>query len=147
VDALTVIRGMLAGVAATGAMTLVELPARSRWGLAALVDWQENQTMASWINGRPVEASTLPGLAFHVLHGLIAGTVFVLLLPLFTPQLPLVALGAGYGAVLWAIGLFLFRPITHRSPRAGPVAPVAVAVSLAAHLVYGVALGILVLWP
>jgi len=32
-------RGLVAGLAATGLMSLIELPARFRWGLEALLDW------------------------------------------------------------------------------------------------------------
>ncbi len=127
-------------------MTLVELLARARWGLASLVDWQENQTMASWMTGRPMEASTLAGLGFHLLHGLIAGIVFVLLLPLVPVGIPAPIPGLGFGVVLWGIGLALFRPIMAHGREAGPLGWIPVVVSLATHLVYGAALALLVTW-
>ena len=54
-------------------MTVAEILARSRWGLEALLDWQENQTIAAEITTRSVETTMIPGLGFHFLHGLLAG--------------------------------------------------------------------------
>lgn len=146
-DAPTVVRGLLAGLAATGAMTLTELAARSRWGLEALLDWQENQMIAARITKRAVEAAVILGLGFHFLHGLLAGIVFVLVLPLFPPELPLWILGPGYGVVLFAITLVIHIPTTGRAPWSGRLGSVALGVSLVAHVAYGGALALLVVWP
>jgi len=143
----TVIRGLLAGLAATGAMTLLEIVARSRWRLEGLLEWQENQTMVAWITKGPVEAAVVPGLGLHFLHGLLAGIVFVLILPFFPSDIPLWVLGPGYGVVLFAITLVIHRPITGRSAWSGPRGPVALALSLLSHMVYGAALALLVVWP
>jgi hypothetical protein len=61
-DLLTLGRGVTAGLVATGVMTLVELPARSRWGLQGLLDWQVNQRTAARILHRPVDSVAVPGL-------------------------------------------------------------------------------------
>lgn len=146
-DDLTILRGLLAGFAATAPMTLAELLARYRWGLEGLLDWQENQTIAGRILNRPLEVVVFPGLGFHFLHGLLAGIVFVLVVPLFPSAWPLAVLGPGYGAVLFAITLVIHRPITGRYAWSGPQRTVALVVSLLAHLVYGAALALLVVWP
>ncbi len=146
-DAFAVFRGILAGLAATGAMTLLELAARSRWGLDSLLEWQENQAISSRITGRPMEASVLAGLGFHFLHGLLAGIVFVLILPIFPPVFPLAVLGPGYGVVLSSITLVIHKPITGRRAWSGPAGSVALGVSLVAHVVYGAVLALLVVWP
>lgn len=146
-DALTVVRGLLAGLAATGAMTLAESLARTRWGLEALLDWQENQTVAGRMLKQPMETVVVPGLGFHFLHGLLAGVVFVLGVPPFLPLLPLRVLGPGYGVVLFAITLAIHKPITGRSPGSGRLGSVALLVSLVAHVVYGGTLALLVVWP
>ena len=146
-DAPAVFRGLLAGLAATGAMALMEIPARSRWGLEGLLEWQENQTIAARIARRSVEDVGVPGLGFHFLHGLLAGIVFVLVLPLFPPELPLWVLGPGYGVVLFAITLVIHKPITRRAPWSGALGSVALGVSLLAHSLYGGALALLVVWP
>lgn len=146
-DAITVVRGLLAGIVATGAMTLTEIPARARWGLEGLLEWQENQTIASRITRRHVEEVVVPGLALHVLHGLLAGIVFVLILPLFPPEFPLWVLGPGYGIVLFAITLVIHKPITGRAPWSGSLGSVALAISLWSHMIYGATLALLVVWP
>jgi hypothetical protein len=143
----TVIHGLLAGLAATGAMTLLEIVARSRWGLEGLLEWQENQTVAAWITKGAMEDAVVPGLGFHFLHGLLAGIVFVLVLPLFPSMVPLWVLGPGYGVVLFAITLVIHGPITGRSAWAGPRGSIALALSLLSHMVYGAALALLVVWP
>ena len=146
-DTLIVVRGLLAGLAATGAMTLAESIARTRWGLEALLDWQENQTVAGHLLKQPMETVVLPGLGFHFLHGLLAGVVFVLVVPPFLLVLPPWVLGPGYGVVLFAITLAIHKPITGRSPGAGRLGSVALRVSLVAHVVYGGTLALLVVWP
>lgn len=146
-DGPTVVRGLLAGLAATGAMAVIEIAARSRWGLEGVLDWQENQAIAARIARRTVEDLAVPGLGFHFLHGVLAGIVFVLVLPLFRPELPLWVLGPGYGVVLFAIALVIHKPITRRAPWSGALGSVALGVSLLAHVVYGGALTLLVVWP
>ncbi len=146
-DALAVVRGCLAGLAATGAMSLVELAARSRWGLDALLEWQENQAISSRFTGRSVEASVLAGLGFHFLHGLLAGIVFVLVLPILPPAFPLAVLGPGYGGVLFSITLVIHKPITGRRAWSAYTGFVALGVSLVGHVVYGALLALLVVWP
>jgi len=146
-DAPTVFRGALAGLAATGTMILLELAAHSRWGLEGLLEWQENQRIAAGITKRSVETAVMPGLGFHFLHGLLAGIVFVVVVPLFPPAIPLRILGPGYGLVLFAITLLIHKPITGRAPWSGPIGSTALIVSLLAHVVYGAALAFLVVWP
>lgn len=136
---------MAAGLAATGGMTLIELVARSRWGLAALLDWQFNQSTLATLTKQPAEDLALAGLALHFLHGLIGGIVFVLVLPLVPPSWPVWASGVGFGAILFAVTLLLFRPITGRRPRSGTHGSIAVAVGLLTHVVYGAVLGLLLL--
>lgn len=136
---------MAAGLAATGGMTLIELVARSRWGLAALLDWQFNQSTLATLTKQPSEDLALAGLALHFLHGLIGGIVFVLVLPLVPPSWPVWASGVGFGAILFAVTLLLFRPITGRRPRSGTHGSIAVAVGLLTHVVYGAVLGLLLL--
>ncbi len=128
-------------------MTVPEILARSRWGLDALLDWQENQTIAAGITKRALEAAVIPGLGFHFLHGLLAGVAFVLVLPLFRSELPLGILGPGYGVVLFAITLVIHKAITGRAPWSGNRGSVALGVSLVAHIVYGAVLALLVAWP
>ncbi len=146
-DVLVIVRGLTAGLAATGAMTLLELPVRFRWGIEGLLDWQVNQRMASRILKRPADAVILPGLGLHFLHGLVLGVVFVLVLPLF-PSGPLLWVsGPGYGIALFAITLAIHRPATGGSPWSRQLGSVAVTTSFLTHLAYGTVLALLVAWP
>ncbi len=129
--------GALAGLLATGGMTAVELVARFRWGLAVLLDWQQNQATVAMVARVPPESAVRPGLALHFLHGLAAGAIFALLLPFVPPSLPVAGLGLGYGAVLFALTLVAHKPITGRAPGSGSKGATAIAVGLLAHLVYG----------
>lgn len=135
--------GLAAGFAATIAMVLVEVPAWRRWGLPGVMEWQENQALAARVLGRPREALVLPGLAFHFLHGALAGVVFVLGVPLLPWALPLVGLGALFGFALWLVTLVIHGPITGTPPGRDQMGATAMAVSLVGHLAYGVALGLL----
>lgn len=137
------ILGTLAGLVATGAMTLLELVARSRWGLAGLLDWQINQESLARLLKRPAKDLVLAGLAFHFVHGLLGGIVLALLLPLLPPAWPVWGLGVGFGLVLFLLTLLAFQPITGRALGSQPRDFAAVVVALATHLAYGAVLGLL----
>jgi len=146
-DGIMIVRGLSAGLAATGAMTLVELPVRFRWGIEGLLDWQVNQRMASRILKRPADALLLLGLGLHFLHGLVLGVVFVLVLPLFPSGPSLWVLGPGYGIALFAVTLAIHRPATAGGPWSRELGSVAVTTSFVTHLAYGTVLALLVVWP
>ncbi|HEX9340788.1 MAG TPA: hypothetical protein VF992_06420 [Thermoplasmata archaeon] len=146
-DVLVIVRGLAAGLAATGAMTLVELPVRFRWGIEGLLDWQVNQRMASRILRRPADAVLLPGLGLHFLHGLVLGVVFVLVLPLFPSGLLPWILGPGYGIALFAITLAIHRRATAGSPWSEGLRSAAVTTSFLTRLAYGTVLALFVVWP
>lgn len=138
---------MAAGLAATGLMVLMELATRARWGLAGLIDWQINQATVARITGRSAEAAVVPGLGFHALHGLVAGLVFVLILPVLPTAVPIEASGLGYGVVLFALTLVVQRPVTRGYEGLGAHGSAAVAVALLTHLAYGLLLAFLLIWP
>ncbi len=138
---------MGAGLVSTGVMTLIELGARSRWGLEGLLDWQINQATLGRLTGRSEESLVLAGIGLHFLHGLVAGLVFVLVLPLFPPAWPVEALGLGYGAVLFGLTLLAYRPTTRRRLGSRPHRSAAITVGILTHLVYGTLLALLLLWP
>ncbi len=135
---------MAAGLAATGVMILLELAARSRWGYAGLLDWQINQATWARVTKRPEDTLVVPGLGLHFLHGLLAGLVFVLVMPLFPSGSSAVALGLGYGLVLFALTLLVFRPITRKGLGSRPQDTAAAAFGLCTHLVFGAVLAVLV---
>ena len=146
-DPATVVRGLVAGLAATGVMTLVELAARSYGGLEALLDWQVNQVTAARILKRRADELVLAGIGFHFLHGLVAGLVFVLALPFAPAALPTWLLGIGYGVVLLAITMVVHKPMTRRMPASWRLRPMALGVGFLAHAAYGTALALLIVWP
>lgn len=136
--------GLTAGVVATVGMVLVEVPAWRRWGLPGVMEWQENQAIAERLLGRPRGELVAQGLAFHFLHGALAGVVFVLGVPFLPVRDPLLALGLLFGFALWAITLGIHGPITGTPPGRDPLGRRALAVSLAGHLIYGAVLAVLV---
>src|SRR5438128_1432568 len=67
------IAGPLAGLFATAVMTILEVPAWRRRGFAGILDWEQNQTVAARLLGRPAEALLSGGLGLHFSHGVLAG--------------------------------------------------------------------------
>lgn len=140
-------RGVVGGLLGTAVMTFAEAPVWRRWGMTAVMQWHENQAVASRLLGRPVEALVAQGLLLHFTHGTAAAVVFVLVgLPLL-PTLPALALGISFGFVLWLITLGIHEPITGVDPWKHPRGYRPLALSLADHLLYGAILGSLVGWP
>ena len=146
-DPLAIVRGLLAGIAATGLMTLLELVARAGGGFAVLLDWQLNQATVARITERSVEASVGLGLGFHFLHGLVAGAIYVFLVPYVPSGIPWWATGAGYGLVLLAVSLLVYRPVTGQALGSGELGRIALPVGVLTHVVYGVSLALLMMWP
>src|SRR6266571_1999690 len=62
------IAGPLAGLFATAVMTILEVPAWRRRGFAGILDWEQNQTMAARLIGRPAEELVVAGLGLHFWH-------------------------------------------------------------------------------
>src|SRR5437879_13858185 len=62
----------------TAVMTILEVPAWRRRGFAGILDWEQNQTMAARLLGRPAEELVAAGLGLHFSHGVLAGLVFAL---------------------------------------------------------------------
>src|SRR2546428_12622841 len=139
------IAGPPAGLFAPAVMTILEVPAWRRRGFAGILDWEQNQTVAARLLGRPAEELVAAGLGLHFSHGVLAGLVFALGLAASPVPLPSPAAGAAFAIVLWALTLAVHaRAAARRIP--GDSVPMAAAmVSLGSHLVYGIALGVLVL--
>jgi len=139
------IAGPLAGLFATAVMTILEVPAWRRRGFAGILDWEQNQTVAARLLGRPAEELVAAGLGLHFSHGVLAGLVFALGLAALPVPLASPAAGAAFGIVLWALTLAVHARVTGRRIRGDSVRTAAAIVSLGNHLVYGIALGVLVL--
>jgi hypothetical protein len=108
----TLILGMIAGVAATGAMTLSEIPSWKRWGLPGVFEWHENQAITAYLV-RTTKTSFAGIFLFHFLNGTLAGIAFPFLASFLLPYAPLIILSTFYGIMLWVLTL---APIHKRSP-------------------------------
>jgi len=142
-EAITLLRGIMAGAPATAAMLLVEIPAWKMWGLPGVMEWQENQGIAERVLHRPEKTLVAPGLILHFLHGWLAGIVFAIFISITTLGLPIPLLGLAYGLLLWLLGLVIFKPIIGERIPSGLLGRIAISVNLAGHVVYGSVLGIL----
>ena len=86
--------GLIGGLAATGAMTLVEFPFWKRWGLQGVLEWHENQVLTSRffnLDEKRLHFSGIFGL--HFLNGTLGGlglAVALYLIPALN-NIPLIA--------------------------------------------------------
>lgn len=134
--------GLLAGVVATGCMTLWELPFFRRFGIEGCLDWQINQHALSRLNGKPVDANLALGLVVHWVVGTAAGTGFSLVARAQSTS-ALMHAGIGFGIVLWVLLMVVRKPITGRAPVEGRHGWLAAGVSLVGHVAYGLVLSAL----
>jgi uncharacterized MnhB-related membrane protein len=142
--AAEVLKGLVAGLTSTVVMSFLEYPIWRRWGLEMVTEWHLNQVMASRLLRRSPNTVIVQGLLFHVLHGGIAGIVFVILLSL-VPNVPITDAAVGFALILWVVSLFIFKPVTGVGLRGHPLGLLPFIVSLAGHILYGVSLGLLVI--
>lgn len=131
-DALDLVTGLVAGLAATAVVMAVQMLAWLRWGRASVFEWQEAEVGAQRLLGR---RSMQAGLALHLLLGGVAGIAFVVGAGLLAVA-PSIPLGLAFGFAMWVITLFIHKPITGSAARGSGV-----PVSLLTHLVYGGLLG------
>jgi len=138
------LKGLVAGLISTAVMSLLEYPIWRRWGLEMVTEWHLNQVIAGRLLRRSPNTVIVQGLLFHVLHGGIAGIVFVIVLSL-APSVPITDAAVGFGLVLWVVSLFIFKSVTGVGLRSNPLGLSPFLVSLAGHILYGVSLGLLVI--
>jgi hypothetical protein len=137
----TLILGMIAGVAATGAMTLSEIPSWKRWGLRGVFEWHENQAITAYLV-RTTKTSFAGIFLFHFLNGTLAGIAFPFLASFLLPYAPLIILSTFYGIMLWVLTLApIHKPITGLHPWNHPLGRLPAISSLCGHVVYGIVLG------
>lgn len=138
--------GLIGGLAATGAMTLVEFPFWKRWGLQGVLEWHENQVLTSRffnLDEKRLHFSGIFGL--HFLNGTLGGlglAVALYLIPALN-NIPLIALAAGYGLFLWMLTLVpIHKPITGVHPWNHPYGKGPAIASLGGHLLHGIIIGV-----
>jgi hypothetical protein len=142
--------GLLAGIAATGAMTITEIPSWKRWGLQGVFEWHENQRITSYLVGT-VNANFYAIFSLHFLNGILAAMVFPSIISFLVPFANLLLLSILYGIVLWVLTLApIHKPITGLHPWNHPLGHMPAILSLVGHVVYGIILGVtftLTGWP
>jgi len=136
-------KGLVAGLTSTFVMSLLEYPIWRKWGLEMVTEWHLNQVIAGRLVRRSPNTTLAQGLMLHVLHGGIAGIIFVLLLSL-APSARIMDAAVEFGLVLWVVSLLILKPVTGVRLRGHPLGLSPFIVSLAGHILYGVSLGLLV---
>ena len=145
---LGLLAACFAGLVAAICMTVVEIPFWKKWGMEGVAEWQVNSVIV-WVLIRKFtrrRVGSSMSVAMHWFHGAALGILFLVLLELSqtTILLPQVLVYAiVYSSVLWIVSPFLTRRFFEslggfRMKREG------LAVSLLAHVVYGIFLGLLI---
>ncbi|MCS7094407.1 MAG: hypothetical protein NZ988_01175 [Thaumarchaeota archaeon] len=134
------IYGLLAGLVATAVMSVPQYFFWRRWSTIGILEWHENQVIASKLTGRGPEDSFLIGFLFHFANGGIAAMAYgvvIALLPQLSQLGPLI-LGSGFGVLLWVFTLALIHwPLTGVSIRKHPLGWRPSVLSIALHILYG----------
>lgn len=144
-DAAVMITGLAASLAATVAMTLVEIPFWKKWGITGVLEWHENQVLVSKFFGFDENKLNFPGIfLLHFANGGLGGLALLLAIESI-PQLlsiPVMILSVVYGLFLWIVTLApIHRPITRVHPWNHPLGKGPALVSLGGHAIYGLVLG------
>jgi hypothetical protein len=108
-----------AGLFAAIVMILVETPLWKKWGFQGVAEWQINWVIVTEMNKKwkgLAEPKLSWTLVSHLFHGVVAGIIFGILLPVFLivgrlPQMSALWIGLLYGTSLW----FLFAYSSRRT--------------------------------
>lgn len=145
-DPAFVLRACLAGVVATFAMLVAEVPMVRRFGFRGVFEWHEIQASLSRL--RPhAQTSSRAILLVHFLAGGVAGVFFATAVFIFRYELSLAVQGLAFGVLLWVVTLGIHHAVTDVHPWKNDMGSGPVAASLVGHLAYGAALGFLTEWP
>ena len=134
----------------TSLMSLLELPFWRKWGIPGVFEWHENQILVSKIAGRELKSWMSVGIiSLHYINGFLAGIFF----PVFVwgasyafGSLNPLFIGVLYALLLWMLTLVpIHKPITGLSPFNHPLGKPPVFVSLAGHMIYGLALSLVLI--
>jgi hypothetical protein len=144
IDLFTVTLSLLAGLVATGIMTLLEIPSWKRWGLSGILEWHENQILSVKFFGLSPSNIHFNGIfLLHFLNGSIGGFGILLgigLFPFLMKIHPLV-IGPLYGLLLWVLTLLtIHKQLTGINPFKHPLGYGPLIVSFAGHIIYGISL-------
>jgi hypothetical protein len=148
-DIVTIFLALLAGLAATLAMTMLEIPAWKKFGLRGVLEWHENQVLSTKFFRLSESDLHVKGIfLLHFANGGLGGIGFALALILFPFALSDLILSAiGYGLFLWLVTLIpIHKPITGITPWKHPDGMTPMMVSLAGHITYGIVLCAFFVW-
>jgi hypothetical protein len=148
-DAVTLFLALMAGLAATLAMTTLEIPAWKRFGLRGVLEWHENQVLSTRFFRLSESDLHVKGIFFlHFVNGGLGGVGFALALVLFPFALSeIIIFAIAYGLFLWLATLIpIHKPITGITPWRHPDGMIPMVVSLAGHILYGIVLGSFFVW-
>lgn len=139
--------GFIAGIAATAAITLIELLVWKKWKLIGVLEWHENQILISKFLKLDVKNLNLQGVfLLHFLNGGLGGVglfVAIVLVPQLISTIPILLLGILYGFFLWIVTLApIHKPITGLHPWNHPLGKGPALTSLGCHALYGLVLAI-----
>ncbi len=138
-DPVLLVVGTIAGALATAAMLPAEWFAFRRWGLRGVFEWHEvHASLFGFQSHRKFGALSFAG---HVAFGGVGGGALALGLEAF--PVPTVPAAVAWGLALWAGTLVLHEVPTAVHPWRDPMGRGPPLASLAGHLLYGAALGIL----
>jgi len=132
-------------------MTMFEYPFWKAWGMNGVAEWQSNWVILSRLTRASPDRTREPRISWtiilHLWHGVAAGIVFGLLLPVLS-MLPGGNFSVLLDAVVYSIALwiiFMFAPRSALEFAGGTrISDRGLLVALASHFVYGVFLGLLV---
>ena len=132
-------------------MTMFEYPFWKAWGMNGVAEWQTNWVILSKLTRASPDRTREPRISWtiilHLWHGVAAGIVFGLLLPVLS-MLPGGNFSVLLDAVVYSIALwiiFMFAPRSALEFAGGTrISDRGLLVALASHFVYGVFLGLLV---
>jgi hypothetical protein len=144
----------LVGLISATFMTLTELPFWTIWGISGVAEWQVNWVTLSILRiisvtgeNREPKASWKV-ITSHLIHGMAAAVVFVLLLPTLLSLFPfaktsIVLVAMAYSLALWVIFSVGLKKVYERA-RGIHIQRRGMFVSFLSHCVYGFFLGLLV---
>ncbi|TMI56737.1 hypothetical protein E6H18_06755 [Candidatus Bathyarchaeota archaeon] len=147
----TLLGAAFAGLVGGVFMTMFEYPFWKAWGMNGVAEWQSNWVILSRLTRASPDRTREPRISWtiilHLWHGVAAGIVFGLLLPVLS-MLPGGNFSVLLDAVVYSIALwiiFMFAPRSALEFAGGTrISDRGLLVALASHFVYGVFLGLLV---
>jgi len=135
----------IAGLVATGFMTILQIPIRLKFGLESVLEWHENQVISSKIFGDDVNNMFSTGLLFHFLNGGLAGMAYPFLLSIFGLNSFNIYNGIIYGILLWFSTLALIHKRLTGIPIINhPKGYLPIYFSIGLHIIYGLFLVIII---